>query len=556
MYPKYAGNIARVPTIIVDVTDRPGTHLKFDVFNNPQDKLRFMKMFSPEYAVESVNLLERKMADLYHSTDIENLPIILKSGALVPKRNEYVSLSRDKNYNFASLGTSGTAVFVVDQARLVYNHKIQPFDWHMSDEEDPEDWARDPELERRKESEERVKGPISLKFVKEIWLPKSLGLKQLSSTKKILDNIRQLGISVQFVTEDKISEDYRDAARLAAERHKGQTRDGGKPYISHPVRVANLVRKFKDSKKLDELLSAAFLHDTIEDTDTTEEQLRKMFGDLVATLVKELTSDKEKIEKLGKAEYLTQKMINMSSWGLVIKLADRLDNVADIKTAKTPEWRHRYREETESILSKLEQSRQLSGTHQNIIAAIRGKLAEIDESPIREAEEENVKPLVYLDMDGVLADFFGEWSRISGVNHYKDIDNVEAKLQLVRDHPTFWVDLPMLPHAKALIQTVVKNYGEYRICSKPLEGDTRSEPGKLQWIKKHLSDMPPADIILTADKARFAKNDGYPNILVDDYGVNINSWKAAGGIGIKYEDQSFDKAARVLQSLARSGVSK
>ena len=173
-----------------------------------------------------------------------------------------------------------------------------------------------------------------------------------------------------------------------------------------------------------------------------------------------------------------------------------------------------------------------------------------------EEVEETIKPRVYLDMDGVLADFFGEWSRLAGVNHYKDINNPEQSLQLVRDHPTFWIDLPLLPHAKALIQTVVKNYGEYRICSKPLEGDTRSEPGKLQWIKKHLSGMPPVEVILTADKARFAKNDGYPNILVDDYGVNINSWKAAGGIGIKYEDQLFDHAAKVLQFLARSGVSK
>ena len=173
-----------------------------------------------------------------------------------------------------------------------------------------------------------------------------------------------------------------------------------------------------------------------------------------------------------------------------------------------------------------------------------------------EEVKETIKPRVYLDMDGVLADFFGEWAKLAGVEHYKDIDNAEEKLQLVRDHPTFWIDLPLLTHAKALIQTVVKNYGEYRICSKPLEGDTRSEPGKLQWIKKHLSGMPPVEVILTADKARFAKNDGYPNILVDDYGVNINSWKAAGGIGIKYEDQLFDHAAKVLQSLARSGVSK
>jgi 5'(3')-deoxyribonucleotidase len=171
-------------------------------------------------------------------------------------------------------------------------------------------------------------------------------------------------------------------------------------------------------------------------------------------------------------------------------------------------------------------------------------------------DEETVKPRVYLDMDGVLADFFGEWSRISGVDHYKDIDDVEAKLQLVRDHTTFWVDLPLLPHAKALIKTVVAHYGEYRICSKPLEGDTRSKQGKLEWIRTHLSDMPPAEIILTADKAEYATANGFPNILVDDFGKNISSWRAAGGIGIKYEDASFAAVASILTKLAKHGVSK
>jgi 5'(3')-deoxyribonucleotidase len=170
--------------------------------------------------------------------------------------------------------------------------------------------------------------------------------------------------------------------------------------------------------------------------------------------------------------------------------------------------------------------------------------------------EDDAKPRVYLDMDGVLADFFGEWSRISNVDHYKDINDVEAKLQLVRDHPTFWIDLPLLPHAKALIKSVVEQYGEYRICSKPLEGDTRSKPGKMEWIKKHLSDMPPAEVVLTADKAKFATHEGAPNILVDDFGVNINSWRAAGGIGIKYEDSAFPQVAKILSSIAKSGVSK
>ena len=356
--------------------------------------------------------------------------------------------------------------------------------------------------------------------------------------------------------ESTVDEDYRDAARYAAQAHAGQKRSGGKPYISHPVRVANLVKKYKDTKELDKLMSAAFLHDTIEDTDTTEEQLRKMFGDLVASLVKELTSDKEKIEKLGKAEYLTQKMIHMSSWGLVIKLADRLDNVTDIKTAKSVTWRHRYRDETEAILNKLEQNRKLSGTHRNIIAAIRGKLAELDESLIREAEDDSVKPMVYLDMDGVLADFFSEWSRLAGVKHYKDINNTEETLQLVREHPTFWIDLPMLPHARALVKTVIEKYGEYRICSTPLAGDERSKPGKIAWIKKHLSDMPPAEIVLTHSKADHALGNGVANILVDDYGVNVNKWRAAGGIGIKYEDSAFDHVAKILGSIAKSGVSK
>ena len=171
-------------------------------------------------------------------------------------------------------------------------------------------------------------------------------------------------------------------------------------------------------------------------------------------------------------------------------------------------------------------------------------------------EDEFIKPRVYLDMDGVLADFFSEWSRLAGVKHYKDINNTEETLQLVREHPTFWIDLPMLPHARALVKTVIEKYGEYRICSTPLAGDERSKPGKIAWIKKHLSDMPPAEIVLTHSKADHALGNGVANILVDDYGVNINKWRAAGGIGIKYDDSAFDHVAKILGSIAKSGVSK
>ena len=175
-----------------------------------------------------------------------------------------------------------------------------------------------------------------------------------------------------------IREDSAAALRYAVKAHAGQFRSDGTPYIKHPERVANFVRKFKKSKNLDALISAAFLHDTIEDTDTTHEDLEKMFGGLVASLVKELTSDKEKIKEVGKTDYLAQKMSSMSSWALVIKLADRLDNVQDIATARTPSWRQKYKKETEGILTRIERDRKLSNTHKRIIREIRKKLQEIE----------------------------------------------------------------------------------------------------------------------------------------------------------------------------------
>lgn len=170
-----------------------------------------------------------------------------------------------------------------------------------------------------------------------------------------------------------------DALEYAKKAHSGQTRSDGTEYIEHPKRVATTILNFKKSKNLDQLIAAAYLHDTIEDTNTTFDDLKKMFGGLVAEIVMELTSDKEKIKELGKTEYLSQKMTGMSSYSLAIKLADRLDNVSDLKTAKTPEFRDRYRKETEAILDRIEKSRVLSGTHKKIIGLIRDKLSELDE---------------------------------------------------------------------------------------------------------------------------------------------------------------------------------
>lgn len=182
-----------------------------------------------------------------------------------------------------------------------------------------------------------------------------------------------------LTTEDEFDEGAEEALQYATQAHAGQTRSGGDPYITHPIRVADHIKQYKQSHNLDALISAAYLHDTIEDTDTTHEALHDLFGGLVASLVQELTSDPEQIKKMGKAQYLAHKMAAMSSYALVIKLADRLDNVKDITTARTPQWRAKYASETNQILNYIEKTRALSGTHQQLISLIRAKLDELND---------------------------------------------------------------------------------------------------------------------------------------------------------------------------------
>ena len=69
------------------------------------------------------------------------------------------------------------------------------------------------------------------------------------------------------------------------------------------MRVAAIVKKYKQSHNIDHLIAAAYLHDTIEDTDTTHQALHDLFGGLVASLVLELTSDLDQIKRMGKKHY-------------------------------------------------------------------------------------------------------------------------------------------------------------------------------------------------------------------------------------------------------------
>lgn len=151
------------------------------------------------------------------------------------------------------------------------------------------------------------------------------------------------------------------AKNFATTMHKGQYRKDGQEYINHPIRVANNILTFKKSDNMDILLPSAYLHDTLEDTQATYYDLIRIFGNAIASIVLELTSDKEMINLIGKTHYLSIKMKNMSSYALCLKLCDRLDNVSDLVNVDR-EFRHRYIIETSDILEYLIQNRNLSNT--------------------------------------------------------------------------------------------------------------------------------------------------------------------------------------------------
>jgi hypothetical protein len=146
---------------------------------------------------------------------------------------------------------------------------------------------------------------------------------------------------------------------------------------------------------------------------------------------------------------------------------------------------------------------------------------------------------IYLDMDGVLADFFAEYAKLAGVTSgsYRDIPPAKADPTLDKMVGTdFFHRLPKFPTADSLVKLVLQYVPAYAICSSPLRGDhANSEVHKRDWIKDHLNPQP-AEIIITGMKERHAVNpDGSPNILIDDRGTNIVAWRARGGIGIKYQ---------------------
>lgn len=144
---------------------------------------------------------------------------------------------------------------------------------------------------------------------------------------------------------------YQEVLSFATKKHENQIRKfNGEPYINHPIRVATIVREFTTDP---DIIAAALLHDTLEDTDTTFNEIKEQFNDYIAHLVLELTSDKDQIKLIGKTKYLLEKMNHLSNDALLVKLADRLDNISDLSHEHL-KWSLEYSIQTDNIMTMLD----------------------------------------------------------------------------------------------------------------------------------------------------------------------------------------------------------
>ncbi len=126
-----------------------------------------------------------------------------------------------------------------------------------------------------------------------------------------------------------------DAYELAYEAHKPQTRKGGGPYITHPISVARIVA---EEFQLDaHTIVAAFLHDVVEDTPYTIEDIRQRFGNDVAFLVGTVTKEKKAKYEMSKQLDNYKQMLDSIQYdirALLVKLADRLHNMRTLSSMR------------------------------------------------------------------------------------------------------------------------------------------------------------------------------------------------------------------------------
>ena len=175
-----------------------------------------------------------------------------------------------------------------------------------------------------------------------------------------------------------------EAAEFAAHRHRDQRRKGKskRPYVGHCIEVASMlasIGKVEDPN----VIIAALLHDTVEDTETSREEIREKFGQTPADLVAEVTDDKSLKKKERKALQV-EHAPSLSPGAKLIKVADKISNVREIAHDPPKKWsrsrRREYFDWAEQVVNAMEPiDPEMRLVFDNTVADARALLDETDE---------------------------------------------------------------------------------------------------------------------------------------------------------------------------------
>jgi guanosine-3',5'-bis(diphosphate) 3'-pyrophosphohydrolase len=128
-----------------------------------------------------------------------------------------------------------------------------------------------------------------------------------------------------------------EALEFAAQKHGDQRRKDpeASPYINHPIALAHILWGAGVQDPV--VITAALLHDTVEDTETTEEELVEHFGRNVASVVMEVTDDKN-LRKSERKALQIEHAPHLSREAKLVKLADKISNVRDVGSKPPTDW--------------------------------------------------------------------------------------------------------------------------------------------------------------------------------------------------------------------------
>jgi guanosine-3',5'-bis(diphosphate) 3'-pyrophosphohydrolase len=182
------------------------------------------------------------------------------------------------------------------------------------------------------------------------------------------------------------------AVAFAADKHRNQRRKDpeASPYINHPIALADLLANEGGVTDVT-VLCAAILHDTIEDTETTPEELEALFGSKVTKVVLELTDDKS-LDKAERKRLQIEHAPHSSKKARLVKLADKICNLRDILAAPPKGWTARRKQEYFDWAARVVDG--IRGVHPGLEGEFDRLLARRGELRDRNVQEAGWKPAI------------------------------------------------------------------------------------------------------------------------------------------------------------------